>query len=353
LTWDVGAGKRLGEMETVPSGPAKIADVAAFAGVGVATVSRVLNGRANVADATRERVLEAIKTLNYYPSSVARNLSLRRTLVIGVVTPFLTNPSPIERVRGIVTALGESEYDLALFDVESPARQRRAFRLLADPHRTDGLLIVSMVPPADEIARLQAAGIATVLVDGRAEGLPSVVIDDVEGGAMATRYLLELGHRRVAFIGDKPPDGFRHQSTGDRTMGYQRALAEFELPVRPEYLREGTHSRHVARSIAEELLRLPERPTAIFAASDTQALGVLEAARAMGLRVPDDLSVIGFDDIEIASYASLTTVRQPLFESGRRGAELLLAGLAGNPPAARVETLQLDLIVRGTTRPPA
>jgi DNA-binding LacI/PurR family transcriptional regulator len=339
-------------METVPSGQAKIADVAAFAGVGVATVSRVLNGRANVADATRDRVLDAIKALNYYPSSVARNLSLKRTLVIGVVTPFLTAASPIERVRGIVTALGESEYDLALFDVESPARQRRAFRLLADPHRTDGLLIVSMVPPADEIAHLQAAGIATVMVDGRAEGLPSVVIDDVEGGAMATRYLLELGHRRVAFIGDKPPDGFRHRSTGDRTLGYQRALAEYGLSVRPEYLREGTHSRHVARSIAEELLRLPERPTAVFAASDTQALGVLEAARALGLRVPDDLSVIGFDDIEIASYASLTTVRQPLFESGRRGAELLLASLAGNPPAARVETLQLDLIVRGTTRPP-
>lgn len=340
-------------MEAVPRGPAKIADVAAFAGVGVATVSRVLNGRANVASGTRDRVLAAIKTLDYHPSSVARNLSLKRTLVVGVVTPFLTNPSPIERVRGIVTALGESEYDLALFDVESPGRLRRAFRLLADPHRTDGLLIVSMVPPADELVRLQSAGIATVLVDGRVDGLPSVVIDDVEGGAMATRYLLELGHRRVAFIGDKPPDGFRHQSTGDRTAGYLGAIAEYDVPVRPEYLREGTHSRHVARSIAEELLRLPERPTAIFAASDTQALGVLEAARAIGIRVPEELSVIGFDDIEIASYAGLTTIRQPLFESGRRGAELLLAALAGNPPSARVETLHLDLIVRGSTRPPA
>ena len=339
-------------METVPSGPARIADVAAHAGVGVATVSRVLNGRANVAAATRERVLAAIKTLDYHPSSVARNLSLRRTLVIGVVTPFLTNPSPIERVRGIVTALGESEYDLALFDVESPGRQRRAFRLLADPHRTDGLLIVSLIPPKDEVARLQAAGIATVLVDARDDSLPSVVIDDIEGAAMATRYLLQLGHRRVAFIGDKPMDGFRFVSSRDRTVGYERALAEYDVAVRPEYVREGTHSRHVARSIAEELLRLPTPPTGIFAASDTQALGVLEAARAFRLRVPDDLSVVGFDDIEIASYAGLTTIRQPLFESGRRGAELLLAALGGNTPAARVETLQLDLIVRGTTGPP-
>jgi DNA-binding LacI/PurR family transcriptional regulator len=339
-------------METVPQGSARIADVAAHAGVGIATVSRVLNGRTNVADATRERVLEAIRTLDYRPSALARNLSLKRTMVIGVVTPFLTDPSPIERVRGIVTALGDSPYDLALFDVESASRQQRAFRLLADPHRTDGLLIVSLVPPAEEVRRLQAGGISTVLVDARHETLPSVVVDDVEGGALATRYLVELGHRRIAFMGDKAPDEFRFDSSRDRTVGYRRALAAAGIAERPEYVREGTQSRHLARSIAEELLRLPERPTAIFAASDTQALGVLEAARGLGLDVPGDLSVVGFDDIEIASYVGLTTIRQPLFESGRRGAELLLGALGGSPPPAQVETLTLDLVVRGTTRPP-
>lgn len=339
-------------METVPQGSARIADVAAQAGVGIATVSRVLNGRTNVAAATRERVLEAIRTLDYRPSALARNLSLKRTMVIGVVTPFLTNPSPIERVRGIVTALGDSPYDLALFDVESASRQQRAFRLLADPHRTDGLLIVSLVPPAEEIRLLQAGGISTVLVDARHDTLPSVVVDDVEGGAIATRYLLELGHRRIAFIGDKAPDEFRFDSSRDRTVGYRRALAEAGVPERAEYVREGTQSRHLARSIAEELLRLPEPPTAIFAASDIQALGVLEAARGLQVSVPDELSVIGFDDIEIASYAGLTTIRQPLFESGRRGAELLLGALGGVAPPAQVETLALDLVVRGTTRPP-
>ncbi len=340
-------------MEAVPSGQAKIADVAAFAGVGVATVSRVLNGRDNVSQATRDRVLEAIRTLDYRPSALARNLSLKRTMVIGVVTPFLTNPSPIERVRGIVTALGDSPYDLALFDVESASRQERAFRLLADPHRTDGLLIVSLVPPAEEVRRLQGGGIATVLIDARHDTLPSVVVDDVEGGALATSYLLELGHRRIAFIGDKPPDEFRFDSSRDRTVGYRRALEEAGVPVHPDYVREGTQSRHVARSIAEELLRLPEAPTAIFAASDTQALGVLEAARGLGVSVPEALSVVGFDDIEIASYVGLTTIRQPLFESGRRGAELLLGALSGSSPPVRVETLSLDLVVRGTTRPPA
>jgi LacI family transcriptional regulator len=338
-------------MEALPK-PARIADVAARAGVGIATVSRVVNDRGNVATATRDRVLEAIRALEYRPSSVAQNLSLKRTLVIGVVLPFLTEASPIERVRGIVTALAASPYDLAIYDVESADRQQRAFRLLADAHRTDGLLVVSLIPPDPEVRRLRAESIPCVLIDARHDGLPSVVIDDIAGGELATRHLLELGHRRIAFIGDKPADPFRFQSSRDRTIGYERALASAGVPIRPEFVREGTQSRHLARSIADELLRLPEPPTAVFAASDVQALGVLEAARALQIDVPEQLSVIGFDDIEIASYVGLTTIRQRLFESGRRGAELLLQALAGEPAPVRVETLPLDLVVRGTTRAP-
>ena len=246
-------------------------------------------------------MLEAIRVLEYRPSSVAQALSLKRTLVIGVVLPFLTEASPIERVRGVVTALASSPYDLALYDVESADRQQRAFRLLADAHRTDGLLVVSLIPPDEEVRRLRAGSIPCVLIDAHHDGLPSVVIDDVAGGELATRYLLELGHRRIAFIGDKPADPFRRQSSRDRTIGYERALAAASIPVRRDYVREGTQSRHLARNIAEELLRLPEPPTAVFAASDVQALGVLEAARGLGIDVPEQLSVIGFDDIEIAT----------------------------------------------------
>jgi LacI family transcriptional regulator len=327
-------------------------DVAARAGVGVATVSRVLNGSAAVSTSTRQRVLDAMRDLDYRPSSVARNLSLRRTLVIGVVVPFFTSPSAVERVRGIVSALDGSPYDLALFDVESADRQRRAFEMLGYGDRADGLLIVSLVPPAEELARLEAAHVPCVLVDAPSPILPNVVVDDVLGGELATRHLLDLGHRRIAFIGDKPPDEFRFHSSRDRTEGYERALSAAGLAVRPEYLRAGTHNRHVARSIAEDLLGLPEPPTAIFAASDIQALGVLEGARGLGLKVPGDLSVIGFDDIEVASYAGLTTVRQPLFQSGHRGCELLLQALAGEAIAVRTETMPLELVARGTTAPP-
>lgn len=332
--------------------PARIADVAARAGVGVATVSRVMNGRPNVASATRERVLAAVRELDYRPSSVARNLSLRRSHVIGVVIPFFTGASAVERLRGVVEALSASPYDLTLFDVESEDRRRRAFDIVGRGDRADGLLAISLVPPAGDLSRLEGARIPCVLVDAVHPTLPTLLVDDVAGGELATRHLLELGHERIAFIGDKPPDRYRFHSSRDRTRGYQRALERAGVPVRPEYVREGTQSRHVARSVAEELLRLPEPPTAIFAASDTQALGVLEAARALGVAVPRELSVVGFDDVEVASYAGLTTVRQPLFESGRRGAELLLQALAGERLPARSETLPLELVVRSTSGPP-
>ena len=338
-------------MEPLSTGTqARIADVAAHAGVGVATVSRVLNGHANVRPATRDRVLDAIRTLNYRPSSVARNLSLQRTMVIGALLPWFTNPSAVQRVRGIVDGLNGSAYDLMVFDIESEDRQRRAFELFDRGDRADGLLVVSTNPPDMEVERINAAGLPCVLVDGVHPSLPSIAVDDVAGGEMATRHLIELGHRRIALIGDPPPE-FRFDWSRDRTRGYEQALSRAGIDVRPEYVREGTRLLHVARGIAAELLALPERPTAIFAASDTQAFGAIEAARALGIRVPEELSVIGFDDIEVASYVGLTTVRQPLFESGRRGAELLLRALSGRQVDVRTELLPLELIVRSTTGP--
>ena len=206
--------------------------------------------------------------------------------MIGVVLPFLTEASPIERVRGVVTALASSPYDLALYDVESADRQQRAFRLLADAHRTDGLLVVSLIPPDEEVRRLRAESIPCVLIDARHDELPSVVIDDIAGGELATR----LSARARA-----PPDRVHRRQAGrpvplpvePRPDDRVRARAHCcRIPVRPDYVREGTQSRHLARNIAEELLRLPEPPTAVFAASDVQALGVLEAARGLGVDVP-------------------------------------------------------------------
>jgi DNA-binding LacI/PurR family transcriptional regulator len=341
-------------VEALPSLHATIADVATRAGVGVATVSRVLNGHANVRATTRARVLDAIEALNYRPSPLARNLSLRRTHVIGVVVPFFTSPSAVERLRGVATALARSPYDLMLFDIESEDRREHAFQLFDRGDRSDGLLIVSLIPPDDEVERLRSARLPVVLVDAPHPAFPSIVVDDVDGGELATTHLIELGHRRIAFVGDKSPDPFRFASSLDRTRGYERALAHAGIELRWEYMCEGTKSHHVARSTAIDLLRLPERPTAVFAASDIQALGVLDAARILGISVPDELSVIGFDDIDISAYVGLTTVRQPLFESGRRGGELLLEMLAGAGEQLGeqyTEQLPLDLVIRATTGP--
>jgi DNA-binding LacI/PurR family transcriptional regulator len=339
-------------MEPIPAGSVRIRDVAAHAGVGVATVSRVLNGRAHVAESTRLRVEAAIRELDYRPSMLARNLSLGRTLVVGVVVPFLTSPSAVVRLRGVVEALAPSQYDLALIDIESEDRRRRAFDVIGRADRADGLLVISMIPGDDEVARLARARIPCVLVDGAHPGLPHLVVDDVAGGELATRHLLELGHRRIGFIGDKPDDPYRPGSTRDRTAGYERALRAAGVPVCTEYVRAGTQRAEEARDTTLALLRLPERPTAIFAASDLQALGVLEAARLEGLIVPDELSVVGFDDIDIAPFAGLTTIRQPLHESGRRGIELLLAVLGGQPEPPPLR-LPLELVERRTTAPPA
>jgi LacI family transcriptional regulator, galactose operon repressor len=330
--------------------PARIADVAALAGVGVATVSRVLNGHAGVRSSTRDRVVEAIEALNYRPSSLARSLSLQRTMVVATLLPWFTNPSAVQRVRGIVEGISGSKYDLMVFDIESEDRQRRAFELFDRGDRADGLLVVSTLPPEREVERLRAADIPCVLIDAVHPSFPSIAVDDVAGGEIATRHLIELGHRRIALIGDPPPE-FRFDWSRDRTRGYERALANAGIEAREDYVREGTRLPHVARAIATELLSLPEPPTAVFAASDTQAIGVLEAARGLGIDVPGRLSVIGFDDIEVAGYVGLTTVRQPLLESGRRGAKLLLDALAGRTVAPLQELLPLELVVRGTTGP--
>lgn len=333
-------------------------DVATLAGVGVGTVSRVLNESPLVSAATRQKVLAAIEQLDYHPNPIARGLSLGRTLTIGVVVPFHTtaayypHPSVVDRLRGIVARLSGSRYNLAIFNVETPAQRDEHFRELARGDRADGLLIVSLPPRDDEVERFQHAGLPVVLVDTHHPRLPRVVIDDVRGGALATRHLLALGHRRIAFVGDPAENPYGFTSSLHRQTGYLRALAETDSAPRSDYIKLGPHGRQEAQRLAAELLALPEPPTAIFAASDIQALGVIEAAEQAGRRVPADLSVIGFDDLEIAAYLGLTTVRQPLHRSGVRGAELLLPALDRGTLGPSEEVLPLELAIRRTTGPP-
>ena len=344
-----------GMMAYLPGGMAQrqptIADVAERAGVGVSTVSRVLND-GQVSGHARERVVAAISDLAYRPRASARALASGSTGTVGLVIPFFTHPSAVERVRGVMAAMQDTPFDLIVCDVGDPGQRDAYLGRRAPVNRSDGLLIVSLAPTRRRGRRAARGGRPVVLVDAQHPRLPRVVIDDVHGGALATRHLLELGHERIAFVGDTSDPGYGFVSSRLRCEGYCGALAAAGVPVRDELQRTGPHGREVAHRLTDELLALPEPPTAIFAASDTQALGVLEAAGAAGVDVPGDLSVVGFDDLEVAPYVGLTTVAQPLYESGRRGLERLLALIADEDPGPLEEQLELRLEVRRTTAPP-
>jgi DNA-binding LacI/PurR family transcriptional regulator len=333
-----------------------ISDVAAHAHVGAATVSRVLNNSPKVSDTTRARVLEAIAELDYRPNPMAQGLSRGRSRTLGVLVPFFTHASAVERLRGVVAALEGSVYDLVLFNVETPAHRDDHLGSITRRDRADGLLVLSLPIPPDELARLVGAGIPVVLVDAKGDGVPAVLTDDVAGGRLATEHLVALGHRHIAYVGDHPDRGLAFTASGDRLAGFRAVLAEADIPVPPGFVRFCPHDRDEARLVADELLARPDRPTAVFASSDVQAIGVLEAARSAGLDVPGHLSVVGFDDIELSSYAGLTTVRQPLFESGRIGAGILLdlvaAETAGAVDGPSRVGLELELVERATTGPP-
>ena len=328
--------------------PPTIRDVARHANVSVATVSRVLNEIPVVRSEVRDRVRAAIAELGYRPSSTARNLSLGRSQAIGVVAPFFTTPSVVERLRGVSERAGTRGYGLMLFDVETPEQRAGAFRDFARLDRVDGLLVISLPLADEEVVELERDRLPIVMVDIGHPRVPHVVIDDRHGGELAADHLIARGHRRIGFVGDVAISPFGFMSSEQRRQGLRRALLRAGIAPDPDLERLGRHGREEARTLALDLLRRPDRPTAVFAASDTQALGVLEAAQQVGLRVPEDLAVIGFDDTDIAAALGLSTVRQPLRQSGARGAEMLLAAIAGAEPGTP-DLDALQVVGRRTT----
>ncbi|RME49093.1 MAG: LacI family transcriptional regulator [Chloroflexi bacterium] len=328
-----------------------IYDVAERAGVGIGTVSRVLNNSPNVRPQTRERVLAAIEELQYRPSPIARRLSLRKTLTIGVIAPFFTRPSVVERLRGVEAAVAESEYDLIVYNVETPDKRDVYFREVPQRRRIDGLIIISLAPTDEDVRYFVDAGMPTVLIDAHHPQLNRVVVDDVEGGRLATQHLIELGHHKIGYISDPLDNPFNFTSSRDRYLGYRQALEQAGISPRSDYHLQGEHGHFQAKVMAGQLLDLDDPPTAIFAASDTQAFGVLEALRERGLRAPDDVAVIGYDDIELADYMGLTTIRQPLYESGLRGFELLLETLEQPEKTPVAVQLPVMLVERHTSKP--
>jgi DNA-binding LacI/PurR family transcriptional regulator len=345
-------------------GPPTIEDVARAAGVGLGTASRALGGRPHVAADTRARVQAAARRLGYRPSAAARALSRGRTHTLEVVVPLATRYYYVEALRGIEDALAATDYALVIRTVERPADRDRVFDARDARARADGLLLVSVPPTPGLLARLAGAGVPAVLVDAEHAPLASVAVDHEAAAAGAVAHLLGLGHRRVGLI-DHPREPWLAPG-GDggaaararagsrpaaRRRGYRRALAAAGLRPAPELERVAAYSPAGGAAALAALLALPRGPTAVFVGSDTQTLGVLDGARRAGRRVPDDLAVVSYNDVELARYLGLTTVRVPIREMGRRGTELLLARLAapGVPPVR--ERLPTRLVVRQTSGP--
>jgi DNA-binding LacI/PurR family transcriptional regulator len=314
-----------------------------------------MNGMNIVSELTRERIRTVSEELGFTPSPAARRLSLGRTMTVGVVVSYLTRPQAVERLRGVDEVFADGELDLIVYNVESVPKRDHYLQTLVDPHRLDGLLVVSLPPPPQAASLLQRAAVPVVFIDVHVpavSAMPRVVGDDVAGGALAVRHLLDLGHRKIGLISDAAEDPFGFTSSRDRKAGMVGELAAAGVVLPGGWVGHGEHGRYQARDLALRMLRRADRPTAIFAASDTQALGVIAAAHEAGLNVPDDLSVIGYDDIEAADYVGLTTIRQQLIESGRLGAELLRVEMSRRSDRAPVVSLAPELVVRSTTAPP-
>ena len=335
---------------------ATIADVAAASGVGVGTVSRVINGAANVREVTRARVLKVIDQLGYRPSHLAAALSRGAQHSVAIVVPHLTRPSAVERLAGALAVLDAEGYDTVVCNADSPAQRDHFLAALTSKDRTDGVILMSLPISQHQLAAVRRAGVPLVAVDVTVRGVPNTVIDDSAGGRLAAEHLLSLGHQRIGFVGDvarrMTRSTFGFTSSERRLAGYRQALTDAGLPPCQSLVRLGPYGSATAEAMATELLKLPDPPTAIFASSDTQAMGVLAAADRVGLQVPGELSVVGFDDIELAALIGLTTVRQPLEQSGVEGARRLAALLRGDQVRPLRQVLDLHLVQRATTARP-
>lgn len=332
---------------------ATMQDVAKKAGVSVATVSRVLNGSEKVVEDTRQRVLKACEELDYSLNPAAQRLRLGRTNTICIVLPFLTLPSIVERLRGVQDALLESNFDLIPFSVGSPEMRDTRLHNLSNKSRTDGLMIISMPINDHQAKRLIHNDMPVVLIDSDHPEFNRVNVNDTEGGRIATQHLIDLGHRKIGFISSHLENPLQFSSTLNRYHGYCQALKSSDLPINPQYQKEGSHGRKEAEEMALDLLQLPDPPTAIFASSDTKAIGILDAAKTLDLNVPDQLSVIGYDNIRDAEYLNLSTIQQPLYQAGKLGGETLLHIIDHPPEEPNEIILPVELVIRGTTQSPS
>jgi LacI family transcriptional regulator len=325
-----------------------IGDVAAEAGVSVATVSKVVNGRWGVAESTSERVRAVVEQLGYQSSLVAQSLRSRNTRVIGVLVADI-EPFSAELLKGVARAIEGSGYELVVFSgcgrADDQVGWERRYLSRVSGTLCDGALLVT--PSSVDVT----FGAPVVAIDHNvgSSGLPTVDADNLNGAVIATEHLLELGHRRIGFLAGRPD----LESARLRERGYRVALERAGIEVDPSLTRVGGYQIDTAEEGTRQLLELDDRPTALFAANDVTAIAAMSVARSFGLAVPDDLSVIGFDNVPESALCEppLTTIEQPIKQMGFDAAKILFSLLDGTEPVPEHTLLPTRLVVRGSCRP--
>ena len=341
--------------------PATLSDVAATVGVAPMTVSRVINGNGYVSEETREKVLEAVKKMNYRRNGLARNLKRQRTETVGLVIGDISNPFSTELANAVRETLSFRGYNLFICISEHSAREDiAAFESLVD-HNVDGLIIAtrSNREGDERLSEIADSGVPIVVVgrDFKHDSVDAISADNFKGGFEATQHLVDLGHTRIGFIGA----AFEDRSRLKRLQGYLAALTQHEIPIDERLItgRKGSANDvpgYSTESIGYEgmkrLLSLPNRPTAVFARNDFTAVGAISAVKEAGLSIPQDIAIVGFDDTPLAVHTmpSLTTVRQPMKVQGQLAAEMLLRRITGDTEVEPKEkVLDCELIIREST----
>jgi DNA-binding LacI/PurR family transcriptional regulator len=331
--------------------PASIKDIARTANVSHSTVSRALRNSPLVSRETTERIKAIALQSGYRVSAVARSLATSKTRTIGVVVTSVRDPFVDEVVTGIENMAINHGYSVLLASCNAEAVREAKVVQSFEERRVDGIIVMDSRVGSLYAAHLAKMKIPIVLINKfrLGEFIYSVAIDNLTASRDATSHLIQLGHTRIAYIGDR--DGF--QSDTDRFGGYRQALEHADLPFQPHLVAHGDGKPEGGEEAMEQLLKLPERPTGVFCFNDMSALGALRALRVHNLRVPEDISVVGFDDLFFAPYTQppLTTVRQPKEHMGRLATEIVLKLLDGTSCEYNVE-VQGELVIRESTAPP-
>lgn len=330
-----------------------IKDVASKAGVSVTTVSHVINKTRFVSEELVQRVLSAMEELNYQPNTLARSLRMGETKTIGLIIPDNSNPFFAEVSRTVEDIGFERAYSVFLCNSDGLVEKEAAYIHMLITKQVDGVVFIPASDSQSHLLSLSARGIPVVVVDRDMPDLNAdvVLVDNEQGGYDATRYLIELGHKKIACI--TGPSQLAPSAA--RANGYRRALQESGLPVRSEYIVPGDFRARGGETAMDSILKLPEAPTAVFSCNDLMAIGALRTLRKHNIKVPQQISIIGFDDIDIASeiVPALTTVAQPAVDLATCAADLLIARLQKSQASVEFkrQVLNARLVIRDSCAP--